>query len=178
MIRLDPRVVEACPPGALDETIRRTLGSVKYEFVPDACAIRLLGPDMSYHELDRDLPAALHTRRGPDGAESLAGSYTGSSCPEAVLRDLPAGTVVVHIDLDWFINDFNGNASQAGRVADDAAVALAQRKVTELFAAVAHISSRIEGWIVATSPGFCAAAHWPWLLDEIDRGIVQSGGTA
>ena len=323
MIRLDPRVVEACPPGALDETIRRTLGSVQYEFVPDACAIRLLGPDMRYHELDRDLQATLHTIRadmstadilpylvrrqrfdlcledswsgyfiadrvrkrpqdlvvihvddhmdmmptllvvddgrlicpesgmhfdpddprhwvsaiqsgcvgignfltplcyadrkvhvrhlnnatsdtlsrwdihrhrlrypqipdldfagigsGPDGADSLAGSYMGGSCPEAVLRDLPAGAVIVHIDLDWFINDFNGNASQAGRVADDAAVALAHRKVTDLFAAVDCLRSRIEGWIVATSPGFCAAAHWPWLLDEIDRGIAQIGGTA
>ena len=48
-------------------------------------------------------------RRRPGSSAPRAGTYLYGSDSSQVLRALPPGRVVVHIDLDYFINDFNGN---------------------------------------------------------------------
>jgi hypothetical protein len=113
--------------------------------------------------------AAVRKRCSP--SPQRLGTYMGGRDPERVFNALPLGGVIVHVDLDYFINDFNGN-SQPGRVNTGAdAVATARNKLDAYFAAIRPYADHIDRWIVATSPGFCSAYHWPWLLREIERGI-------
>ena len=77
------------------------------------------------------------------------------------LTDLPAGPIVVHVDLDYFVNDFNGNAGTAPTVPDRAAVL---GRMDRFFAALWATRRPVRQWVVAASPGFCCARHWPWLL--------------
>lgn len=113
--------------------------------------------------------AALKRSRS-DWANS-AGTYLCGANAKDVLSDLPQGRVIVHIDLDYFINDFNGNATGHRQIQDEELLAAAQVKLNRFFAALHRIGSPIAAWIVATSPGFCSAKHWNFLLTEIERCI-------
>lgn len=119
------------------------------------------------HELLPDLPLAA-VRKRPADWERSAGSYLGGSGPARVLASLPDGPVFVHIDLDYFINDYNGNLGVNARP-PYLSTPMAVERLDAFFAAVARSGRRVERWIVATSPGFCSGRHWAWLLDEIAR---------
>lgn len=110
-------------------------------------------------------------RKCPAPSPQRLGTYRGGRDPAQVFEALPPGRIIVHIDLDYFINDFNGNP-QPGEVntGTDAREA-ASKKLDAFLAVIQPHASRIDRWIVATSPGFCSAYHWPWLLGEIERGI-------
>lgn len=102
-------------------------------------------------------------------------SFRAGDSPGRIMRDLPGGRLVVHIDLDYFINDFNGNAGS-----QPLCLSLAERsaicaRIDRIFDALRDCARPVSRWIIATSPGFCAARHWHWLLDELDRRIGQSG---
>jgi hypothetical protein len=117
-------------------------------------------------------------RKRPSPSPQRLGTYMGGNDPEQVFNALPLGDVIVHVDLDYFINDFNGNP-QPGRVHTGAdAVAAARNKIDAFFAAIRPYTGRVDRWIVATSPGFCSAYHWPWLLGEIEQGIRALTGPA
>jgi hypothetical protein len=103
-----------------------------------------------------------------------AGTYLGGIDAVKVLRELPAGRVVVHIDLDYFINDFNGNPWDSGLPAKAILRSQALRKMDCFFTALQGTGATVEQWIVATSPGFCSAEHWDWLLTEIGRRVEQT----
>jgi len=110
-------------------------------------------------------------RKRNNAWEKSAGTYLGGTDADAVLKDIPDGRIIVHIDLDYFINDFNGNPGTACALPDPQKLTRARRLMDHFFAAMQPIASRVERWIVATSPGFCSAFHWRWLLTEIEDRI-------
>jgi hypothetical protein len=126
--------------------------------------------EQSYLEIpDRRFAVVRKKRR--DG--SAVGTYRGGSDPSSVISDLPDGRIAVHIDLDYLINDFNGNPSAAEWVPDPSQRDVAAAKLESFFEALTPAAARVERWIVATSPGFCSGYHWSWLLARIQRGIER-----
>lgn len=81
--------------------------------------------------------------------------------------------LIVHIDLDYFINDFNGNPFEGAYLPGDDLQARAAQKISRLFTALRVSNLTVAKWIIGTSPGFCSAFHWAFLLrtleQEIDR---------
>lgn len=112
-------------------------------------------------------------------------TYLETADTRAWLSDLPRGSVIVHIDLDYFLNDFNGNPGSMPISLTNADRRMVTCRMTRAFAALTETRRPVERWIIATSPGFCAARHWDWLLSELaprirahDRRVVDdSGGT-
>jgi hypothetical protein len=100
-----------------------------------------------------------------------AGSYVVSSHCKAVLDALPAGRVVVHVDLDYFINDFNGNPRKGSYVPNPVLIKKGRQKLDYFFKALHSRGVRVDHWIVATSPGFCSGCHWAELLNALTEKI-------
>ncbi|SAL78516.1 hypothetical protein [Caballeronia telluris] len=114
--------------------------------------------------------AAIHKRTR--ASSDQLGTYTHGCDPAHLLRAMPAGRLIVHIDLDYFINDYNGNAGAKPRCTVEQMRARAGEAMQTFFDEITRTGRTVERWIVATSPGFCSARHWNWLLDEIRRHIV------
>jgi hypothetical protein len=114
-------------------------------------------------------------RKYPPGRQGDAGSYRGGANPSRLLDDLPPGRVIVHVDLDYLINDFNGNAGTADPVPDETLMRIARGKLDRFFKALADTERPVDRWIIGTSPGFCSARHWPGLLDAIRRENERRG---
>lgn len=121
------------------------------------------------HDLIPGLGFAM-IRKTPRVGAQAAGTYRGGPDARTLLSDLPEGRVIVHIDLDYFVDDFNGN-SGASELPTNVARCAAVPKLDAFFAALRAAGRPVERWIVATSPGFCAASHWPWLFEELDQRI-------
>jgi hypothetical protein len=109
-------------------------------------------------------------------SQDAAGSFLQNDCCDKVLLDFPSGRVIVHIDLDFFVNDFNGNPVQHPQELGAQARASILKKMDEVFSQISGLDRPIERWIIATSPGFCAARHWAWLLDALDERICALTG--
>jgi hypothetical protein len=137
----------------------------------DYTTYRVIHAERSFPEIPGRSFATIRKRR--DHPAAAAGTYRGGTDPATVLAGMPAGRVVVHIDLDYLINDFNGNPCDEDWTPAAGARAGASRKLDAFFDALLASTRPIDRWIVATSPGFCSAYHWPWLLEHIERGIEQ-----
>ena len=90
------------------------------------------------------------------------------------MGDMPRGRVFVHVDLDYFINDFNGNIGQIPVLSDAQLRQRAQQLLDDFVAGLREKNIQVERWIIATSPGFCAAKHWAWLLEKL-REVIRTG---
>jgi hypothetical protein len=102
-----------------------------------------------------------------------AGTYLAGSSPEVVLDSTPQGWTLVHIDLDYFINDFNGASRGENYIPDPTLHTVARAKINRFFQALAKLNPTVDRWMIGTSPGFCSAYHWEWLLSEIEKGIQE-----
>jgi hypothetical protein len=125
----------------------------------------------SHLEIPNRTFAAIRKTRGHPS--DVVGTYRGGRDPVKVLAAIPPGRIVVHIDLDYLINDFDGNPCDRGWSPAPNARELASRKLDAFFDALLAIPLHVDRWIVATSPGFCSACHWAWLLESIERGIER-----
>lgn len=121
-------------------------------------------PDVEFAAIDNI--AGLQTPR--------LGTYTASTRAADLLRPGQDGPMIVHVDLDYFINDFNGNIGQQPTASVDELQARANSMLDDLFAALRASGVTVQRWIIATSPGFCAASHWQMLLSEFSRRIAAS----
>lgn len=108
------------------------------------------------------LPGRSFVDATGDGA--ARGTWASHDDPATALADLPAGPLAVHVDLDYFVNDFNGNPGTLPLVPDRPAVLT---RMDRIFDALRQTGRPVQSWIVATSPGFCSGRHWPWLLDAL-----------
>lgn len=104
------------------------------------------------------------------------GTYLQAERADEVLCDLPAGRVVVHIDLDVFMNDFNGDPSAPIVEMTPERRAKICNFMDRFFHGLSRLNRAVERWIIATSPGFCAARHWSWLLSELTARISALTG--
>jgi hypothetical protein len=94
------------------------------------------------------------------------------------LDGLSPNPTLLHIDLDYFSNRFNGDTDWANaprRLDPSLDVVLAG--ITGLFRALADhdVSRRIEDVAVAYSPGFFPAEFWPSIDGELRRGLASIG---
>jgi hypothetical protein len=105
-------------------------------------------------------------------AESIGTYWVGSS-PEAVLDCVDHPWTLVHIDLDYFINDFNGTSRGDNYFPSLTLQVEAKQKMERFFKALTRLSPTVDRWLIATSPGFCASFHWEFLLQEISRSIEE-----
>ncbi|MGC2193350.1 MAG: hypothetical protein WA628_01655 [Terriglobales bacterium] len=101
-----------------------------------------------------------------------AGTYLAGSSPEDVLDGAPRAWTLIHIDLDYFINDFNGASLGDSYTPDPMLRIRAHEKMDRFFHSLARLNPIVDRWLIATSPGFCSAYHWEWLLSEI-HGKIQ-----
>lgn len=113
--------------------------------------------------------AAIDKRPRKSGGQ--LGTYIAGSSVKRLLNSLPKGRVIVHIDLDYFINDYNGNidtapARSVGELREHASILM-----MTFFDGIRSTGVSVDRWIIATSPGFCSARHWRWLLDELSTHI-------
>ncbi|MFC6670939.1 hypothetical protein [Marinobacterium aestuariivivens] len=72
---------------------------------------KLLRASCFYPEIPEFRFASLKQEEGD--LQHADGSYLAGTDPERVLANLPRGQIILHIDLDYFINDFNGNVGAA-----------------------------------------------------------------
>ena len=77
-ILLDPSFLRAHGSEETEKALRRIVCSVKFELMEPANAVRLLGPEMSYHLVDPYLPGALK-KFEPDMTLADVLSYTSST---------------------------------------------------------------------------------------------------
>jgi len=104
---------------------------------------------------------------------SSMGTYLAGSNSAELLNDIPQGWTVVHIDLDYFINDFDGASRGKNYLPGTALQFEAMRKMDQFFSSMANLRQNVDQWIIATSPGFCCALHWEWLLSEVEGKICE-----
>jgi hypothetical protein len=97
------------------------------------------------------------------------GTYSRHVDPLILLNDLPAGRVIMHVDLDYFVNDYNGNIGSIPEHPVAIAREHAVRKMDALFHALNTHKVPVERWIVGVSPGFCGVSHWQWLLATLEE---------
>ncbi len=79
----------------------------------------------------------------------------------------------IHIDLDYFLNDYNGNAWQVGEIDMVAMRKCALERLDHFFSALDRSGISIACWMIGVSPGFCSARHWRFLIEQIERRIAD-----
>lgn len=137
-------------------------------------ALRTLRPEFHRHRLFHDLSFGQVTFA--PGCDARHGStFQASSDLCDLMHDLPEGRVIMHIDLDYFVNDFNGNTDRAPDMPSSDLSEDTVGRVAQLEEAIALLDGRIEDVIVATSPGFCAARHWAYLVSRIREMLPKQG---
>jgi hypothetical protein len=120
-----------------------------------------------------DLIPNLHfadIRKTTAWSNESVGTYRAGSDPRAILEGAPQTWTLVHIDLDYLINDFNG-AGRDNYIPDATLHEQAVQKMDRFFETLTRLCLAVDRWLIATSPGFCAAFHWQWLLNEIGTRI-------
>ena len=105
--------------------------------------------------------------------DSEKSTYMQTSSPEHGISNLPSGQIAVHVDLDFFINDFNGNAGTSPKALTETDREAILATMGCAFNQISTLGRPVSRWIIATSPGFCAARHWAWLLESLARHISE-----
>lgn len=135
-----------------------------------------IGPGVKRYDLIPEYEFAT-VDRGTEGKQTC-GTFQAHMNAARLLDDLPDGLLIVHIDLDYFINDFNGNPGGVPQEVDAALSAAVQAKIARLFSAIAQSGRKVDRWIFATSPGFCASRHWAELLGRLAEPLAALEGAS
>jgi hypothetical protein len=122
-------------------------------------------PNKTFADIRKTTSAAAHS----------VGTCQKGSNPVKILSTAPRGWTMIHIDLDYFINDFNGASRGESYVPDPQLRTSAIEKMNSFFAVLHEWNPTVDGWMIATSPGFCSAYHWEWLLTELEQRIRKFG---
>lgn len=108
---------------------------------------------------------------------SVEGASTGLSyrrTPDVAewVGDLGPGPILVHIDMDYFNNRYDGDSDWATRHPGfNASSAEIGAKIDELADALcaSDIAPRIEDIVIAYSPGFFPAEYWQQANEQLER---------
>ena len=114
-----------------------------------------------------------HAQPDPTDRAPYKTYVSGQSIEELVAQIDGQAFLMVHIDLDYFINDFNGNPFDGDYLPDDDLQAHAAQKIARLFAALRGARITVAKWIIGTSPGFCSGFHWAFLLRRLEAEIAR-----
>ena len=114
----------------------------------------------------------------PDYALTLEGTrghpYLVTDDLKLWLHDLPAGPVLLHIDMDYFNNRFNGDSDwRSVEARHDPALTEILERVDQLFNALdeSKVSGRIVDCAVALSPGFFPAEFWEPAVERLETNV-------
>ncbi len=95
------------------------------------------------------------------------GSYFRTDDPYEALSMLPKGTVFGHVDLDYFENSYNGRGGLGKNKEKSSISREGLSRMSSFLGALRETDHVFKRWIVATSPGFCAARYWKTFTDEL-----------
>jgi len=135
--------------------------------VPDVVSPGIL-PDHAFARIATAPPQGRHA--------GTASTFRASSDIGTALACLPEGRVLLHVDLDYFHNDFNGNIGQQAGARDIAATGGAGR-LASVLDHLAAAGRPVADAVVATSPGFCACGRWPDLTGRIAEMLDRAAGS-
>jgi len=120
----------------------------------------------------------LHKLADPAEVSVQAGAlpYIVTDDLDDWLKELPAGPVVVHIDMDYFNNRFNGDSDwvDAGPKYDPPLPQVLAR-IDAVFESLERggVAERVEDFAVAMSPGFFPADLWEPSITRIDAHVKR-----
>lgn len=171
-VRNPASVMSACESGAVG------MGSFMTPFLwsfPN-CDVRHLGqpPKLSGTVDFAIMPATINDDLLAPGVERPAidlspvskpglGRFRATNDISAWLGDIEPGPVLLHIDMDYFNNRYDGDGDWPDRFPrHDPPIALVLARIGEVAAAMrqAGIINRIQDTVVAFSPGFFPAEMW------------------
>ena len=136
-------------------------------------ALCTLRPEFHRHRLFPDLSFGQVTFA--PGCDAQQGStFHASSDLRDLMHDLPEGRVILHVDLDFFVNDFNGNLEGSHDIPTEGLPDGAAQRLTQLQDLIGQSVGRIEDVVLATSPGFCASRRWPHLVTTIEEMLTRN----
>jgi len=117
----------------------------------------------------------LPASSGPDGSE-IAGCYRASDDAEFLFSDIPEGPVLLHIDLDFFNNRFNGNSDWAENLhRHDPTDVAVQERVEQVIASLEPIRHKVVDVSIGISPGFFPAELWQPVCDTLISELATPG---
>ena len=90
------------------------------------------------------------------------------------LTDLPAQPVLLHVDMDYFCNRFNGASDwQTARVGHDPGLSCVLDRVDQVFEILDEqdVTSMIVNCSVAISPGFFPAEFWQPAVERLRKHV-------
>lgn len=108
------------------------------------------------------------------GMVNDGGTYVGTNDVRTWTRDIEGRPALVHIDMDYFNNRYDGDSEwQVREPRLDPELAQMLSKVDELVDALATSKARIEDVAIAYSPGFFPAELWRPLDERLRAGLAQ-----
>lgn len=113
----------------------------------------------------------LTDSKAEDGGKSLY--HRSNDAHQLLARIGQDRRAAVHIDLDYFLNDYNGNSWQVTELDMPAMRQHALERLDQFFSALKRSGVAIMCWMIGVSPGFCSARHWQFLVEEIERRIAD-----
>lgn len=119
-------------------------------------------------------PSAKRPSVRLDGNGQPGGSsYLVSRDAQQIVADLPeTAPIVVHIDLDYFNNRFNGDSDYImNENRHDPSLDEVKRMADDLLTALSTVSDRIVSVAVGVSPGFFPAEYWQEMIDHLRPGL-------
>ena len=109
---------------------------------------------------------------------AYAGHYRLTRKLTSWLSELPDAPVLLHVDMDYFNNRYNGDSDWETRVRKhDPDLTEILPAIDKLFSAIndAGVASRIENVTVALSPRFFPAELWPRSIDRMQEHLAVLG---
>lgn len=101
-------------------------------------------------------------------------SYVGTSDVQRWAEGIEGRRALVHIDMDYFNNRYDGDSdwsARSPRLDPDLPAMLG--KVDELVEALAASKARVQDVTLAYSPGFFPAEHWELVDQRLRAGLVR-----
>ena len=120
---------------------------------------------------------AIHLAASAAGADPKCLYRRSNDAHELLAHLAKDRRAAIHIDLDYFLNDFNGNAWQVGEINMVATRSCALERLDHFFSALDRSGAAIACWMIGVSPGFCSARHWRFLIEQIERRITDLEAT-
>ena len=141
----------------------------KYLLQPITAADELLDPSM--------LRPAVRLVSVPNQKFDAASTYSVTAHLDDWLQGLPDVPILLHIDLDYFNNRFNGDSDwELHPSRHDPSAREITNAIDAVFNALAkHSLDRIEDITVALSPRFFPAEFWPLATERIHHNVDRLG---
>lgn len=124
-------------------------------------------------EDDRLFPGARRPRTEVRRAADGRSRYHLSDDLGELLAAIPPGPVLLHIDMDYFNDRYDGRPDWRETERHDPAADAVLASVDRVFQSLAAspVGERIEDVTVALSPGFFPAEHWEAAIDRVRQGV-------